>query len=178
MVDVSFEVERMQLYMGGLLDEKLELEVKSLIKSARAGRLDHPRIILPISSFGQYGFRPIKTITHQAFTQQLAYEGCIASTLLFGHSLSEISPLSSRVICEINAFEYMYIGLEAILFCCNEVGFAKAFEYVASSSVLYDVCHYVLAKTTSSNYVADNPDVVKFAQLMCCGAKHTVKIDS
>ena len=107
----------------------------------------HQRFLYPYTRQGRYGFQQLYSVEQQAFCQMLAHQGCIASTLLFGFSLSSDYRVSRRIICPQNAYEYMFLGIEGLLECSAENGFVDEIEHFLVSPVLIQICAFLAEKS-------------------------------
>lgn len=63
----------------------------------------------------RFGSPSPRDAAEQAYLQVLAHVGCIPNCLLFGLSLSGQQPRTQRVLSELYAYEYMYLGIESML---------------------------------------------------------------
>jgi len=128
------------IWLGHLVSEVQMKEIESIRIKAKV----HDRFWLSESILGEHGFKPLTTVQEQAFCQVLCHEGCIASGLLFGFSLSSYYKLSRRVLLEAAAFDYCFICLEFFLLHHREPNFAEAAEFLNGTDVLYQICLFVL----------------------------------
>lgn len=125
MVEVNFLVNSMQLSMRNLLSADMAKEIRDLGKCPGS----HHRFLYPYTLVGSRGFRQLYSIEEQAFCQSLAHRGCIPSSLLFGYSLTTDYRDSRRVYCDVNAFEYQFIGIEALMNHCLDDGFLNLWMF-------------------------------------------------
>lgn len=178
MIELSYKVNSMQLWVGELLDPNRVAELNRLCSEEFILSLNHSRFILPQSILGERGFIPLETTEQQAFCQILAHAGCIPSCLLFGLSLSDAPPITPRVLCDINAYEYMYIGIEAILHQHNESGLVEEAEYFVGTKTMYQICQYVIEKSqTTRNEKLQDP-VLEFAKICLASIKLGMRFDA
>ena len=178
MIEVNFNVNSMQIWTGELIAKDRIEEVNRLCSKKFIHTLKHPKFILPQSILGERGFKPLVSIEEQAFCQVLAHAGCIPSCLLFGLSLSNAPPLTSRVYCDINAYEYMYLGLEAMLYQHQNEGFVDEANFLASTRTLYEICQHVIEQSKSLGFKHEDTDVIKFAKVCLVGIKTNIQLDS
>ena len=178
MIEVNFKVNSMQLWTGELLAKDRAEEVNRLCSKEFIQTLRHPQFILPQSILGERGFQALESVEQQAFCQILAHEACIPSCLLFGLSLSDVPPITSRVLCDINAFEYMYIGLEAMLYHHQDEGFVDEADFFIGTRAMYEICQYVIERSTPLGFEDEKTDVIQFAKICLAGIKTSIHLDS
>ena len=77
----------------------------------------------------------------------LAHQGCIASALLFGFSLSADYRVSRRIICIQNAYEYAFLGMEGLLKCSGDSSFLEEIEQCLDSPLFYQICEFLVEKS-------------------------------
>ena len=107
----------------------------------------HPRFLYPYTRQGRHGFQQLYSVEQQAFCQMLAHQGCIASALLFGFSLSADYRVSRRIICIKNAFDYAFLGIEGLLQCSDDNSFLEAIEQFLDSPLFYQICEFLVDKS-------------------------------
>lgn len=152
-----------------LLRPKQTKEINTICSTDWRKKYKHPSFILPHSSVGKLGFTPLKTFHQQAFCQKLAESGCIPSCLLLGFSLSNIH-LSNRCITfELKAYEYMYLGIEAILREHKQEGFLEVSDYILKTKTLYQICIYLRSQSNELGLAHVNSDVLNFCHIYVLG---------
>ena len=169
MIEVNFVLNSMQIWTGELLHPDRIPEVNRLCDERFIKSLRHPQFILPHSILGEKGFIQLETAEQQAFCQILAHAGCIPSCLLFGLSLSDLPPLTPRVLCDINAYEYMYLGLEGMLYHHHEPGFVDEAGFLVGTRTMYNICQYVIERSKPLGFDHENTAVVNFAKICLAG---------
>ena len=107
----------------------------------------HQRFLYPYTRQGRYGFQQLYSVEQQAFCQMLAHQGCIASALLFGFSLSADYRVSRRIICIQNAYEYAFLGMEGLLKCSGDSSFLEEIEQCLDSPLFYQICEFLVEKS-------------------------------
>ena len=178
MIEVNFKVNSMQLWIGELLAKGRVEEVNRLCSKEFIQTLRHPNFILPQSILGERGFIPLESAEQQAFCQILAHAGCLPSCLLFGLSLSDSSPITSRVLCDINAYEYLYVGLEMMLYQHQDDGFVDEAEFFIGTRAMYEICQYVIERSKPLGFDHEQTDVMQFAKICLAGIKTSIQLDS
>lgn len=127
----------------------------------------HQRFLYPYTRQGRYGFQQLYSVEQQAFCQMLAHQGCIASALLFGFSLSTDYRVSRRIICPQNAYEYMFLGIEGLLECSAENSFVEEIEHFLVSPVLMQICTFLAEKSQQLGPVEHQcHPVIQFSRAM------------
>ena len=104
----------------------------------------HRNYLYPHTQQGKFGFQQLHTVEQQAFCQMLAHQGCIASCLLFGFSLSTAYQDSRRIICLKSAYEYAFVGMEGLLMLSSDTSFRQQIESFADSFVFYRICEFLV----------------------------------
>lgn len=158
---ISFQIDaQKKLWMGELVPENCYKEIKALCHINVPDKAKHPNFLLPYSTIGKQGFKPLDNVVQQAICQVLAHAGCIPSSLIFGLSLSHSQPPSKRVICADSSLQYIYFGLEQIIAKQHNSGFLKALDYIAGTRAYFDICKHL---THSQPFSTDDP-VIQFAR--------------
>jgi len=178
MIEVNFQVDSMQIWLGEIISPNQLNETQHIRQKQLAGQLKHYHFLYEYSIQGEDGFNPLENVQQQAFCQTLAHLGCIPSTLLFGFSLSTAYPKTQRIYCDINAYEYCFIGLEKIMIHHLENGFVIAAESITSNPTLYKICEYLISNSASLGFNQQHHPVLKFAQICMAGLKSELKFDA
>lgn len=165
------------VWLGDLLPAVQMAEIGKLCEQDNLVKLPHNRFILPHSMIWQRGFVPPSDVAEQAYLQILAHIGCIPSCLLFGLSLSGQQLRSKRVLSELHAFEYMYLGVESILHNHTDPTFLEEADYLFSSSTMIDIFSYVATKGPSLGFNLQDSSVVQFAQIGLQGMTSTMNLN-
>lgn len=165
------------LWLGDLLPAEQMAEIGILCAQDNLAKLPHNRFILPHSMIWQRGFVPPSDFVEQAYLQILAHIGCIPSCLLLGLSLSGQQFRSKRVLSELHAFEYMYLGVESILHNHTESTFLEEADYIFSSSTMIDIFSYVATKGPSLGFNLQESSVVQFAEIGLKGMTSTMNLN-
>lgn len=178
MIEVNFKVNSMQIWLGELISSKQLMESQNLRRRQLAGDLNHNSFLYNHSIQGEKGFIPLENIGQQAFCQTLAHYGCIPSILLFGYSLSTAYSKTRRVYCDINAYEYCFIGIEMIMNQHLENGFIPAANLLTSSETLYKICDYLITSYSTLGFNHKNHPVIDFALICMAGLKNELRFDA
>lgn len=148
------------------------------IKKAQQQVRKHPLFLYPYTALGARGLQVLYTLEEQAFCQNLAHAGCIPSSLLLGLSLSHEYRDSRRVICEVNAYQYAFCGIEAMLNHCGETGFSEEWSLFLESPVLFQVCHFLCRKWALLETSHQYHPVIQFCTALTQGCESFVHFDS
>lgn len=165
------------LWLGDLLPAKTMSEIEQLCANENLEKLPHKRFILPHSLIGERGFTSPRDAAEQAYLQVLAHVGCIPSCLLFGLSLSGQQPRTQRVLSELHAYEYMYLGIESMLHNHTDSIFLDEAEYMFASSIMIDIFGYVAEKGPSLGFDFQDSPVVQFANVGLKGMTSSLNLN-
>lgn len=175
----SFEsvMECKALWLGDLLPSMRMSEIEQLCSTENLKKLPHNRFILPHSIEGERGFLSPSDAVEQAYLQVLAHVGCIPSCLLFGLSLSGQQLRTKRVLSELHAYEYMYLGIESVLQNHTEPTFLEEADYMFNSSTMIDIFSFVAEKGPDLGFDLQDSNVVQFAQVGLQGMTSSLKLN-
>ena len=162
MSDLTFLFSPIHIWLGNFITSEQVAE-SNRVKQIKG---IHQRLLYPYTRQGRYGFQQLYSVEQQAFCQMLAHQGCIASALLFGFSLSADYRVSRRVICIQNAYQYAFLGMEGLLECSEESGFLEAIEHFLVSPVLIQICTFLTEKSQQFGPVEHESHPV----IQCCRA--------
>lgn len=165
------------LWLGDLLPAKTMSEIEQLCANENLEKLLHKRFILPHSLVGERGFTSPRDAEEQAYLQVLAHVGCIPSCLLFGLSLSGQQPRTQRVLSELHAYGYMYLGIESILQNHTDSTFLDEADYMFASSTMIDIFSFVAEKGPSLGFHLQDSPVVQFATLGLKGMTSSLNLN-
>ena len=178
MIEVNYKVHSMQIWLGELISSKQLKESQLLRLQQQRGQVTHRCFLYNHSIQGESGLLPLENIEQQAFCQTLAHHGCIASALLFGFSLATAYPKTQRVYCDINAYEYCFVGVEKIMHHHLEDGFIEAAEILTSSETFYKICDFLISNYSALGFEYKNHPVIDFAHVYMAGLKKELKFDA
>lgn len=178
MIEVNYRVHSMQIWLGDLISSKQLKESQILRRKQERGQVTHRCFLYNHSIQGESGLLPLTSIEQQAFCQTLAHFGCIPSSLLLGFSLSTAYQKTQRVYCDINAYQYCFVGVEKIMLHHLEDGFLEAAEILTSSNTFYRVCDFLISNYSSLGIENKSHPVIEFAHVCMAGLKNELKFDA
>lgn len=138
----------------------------------------HHNFIYPYMNKCSHQFVPIYTVEEQAICQVLSHKGCIPATLLFGYSLATEYELSARVVCAEKSFEYLFIGVAALLCYHKDNGFLQELQFVYGNRLLYMMCRYLLKQQDIFGFDDHSHPVIQFCHDMVFNIDNDVRLDS
>lgn len=150
-----------ELWMGELVPESYYEEIEALCQRNMSLKTKHPSFLLPYSTIGKLGFKPIDNVVQQAICQVLAHAGCIPSCLIFGLSLSCSQPVSKRIISAEHSIKYIYYGLEQLIAKQRDPDFLAALNYIAGTRTYLNICEYLV----DSQPLSTKDPVIQFARV-------------
>ena len=124
----------------------------------------HDKFIFPYTSQSSGTFAPLYTLEEQAVCQLMAHRGCIPATLLFGYSMTTDYEPSARVLCDVNSFQYMFLGIAALLYHHKDRGFYHELQFLYGNMLLYKMCHFLIANHARLGFNVDGHPVMEFCQ--------------
>ncbi len=163
-----------QVWLGNFVTAEQGVEVMHLQQTPR----QHHRFYYPYSSLGQHGLVRLNTLSEQAFCQTLAHMGCIPSALLLGYSLTREYGETRRVICDISAYQYAFLGIEGILQHCIEPGFYGEMQLLFADSLLLDICAYLLKSYQPLGLAHGHHPVIQFCHTVVRDCAGSIRLDS
>lgn len=163
-----------QVWLGNFVTVEQRREVLQLQELPR----HHHRFYYPYSRLGQRGLVRLNTISEQAFCQTLAHLGCIPAALLLGYSLTREYGDTRRVICNISAYQYAFLGVEGILRHSIEPGFYDEMQLLFADSLLMEVCFYLVRNYEALGLDHGNHPVIQFCHTVVRDCLGSMRLDS
>lgn len=169
MCEIDSVMDTKGIWLGDLLSQSERIEIERICLHFNYSKLSDSQVISPHSPIAKRGFVPPTDTSSQAYYQVLAHMGCIPSCLLFGLSLSEYPPRSKRLLSQIHAFEYMYLGVESLLNNQTNDSFLNDAAFIFKTNAMLDILRFVVQEAPTLGSGQQDPKVIKFAEIWLNG---------
>ena len=160
MIELNASYSPQQFWLGNFVTDT---HMNDIIQAEQQPKC-HEKFVFPYTEQSSGSFVPLYTLEEQAVCQVMAHRGCIPATLLFGYSMTTEYESSARVICEVNSFQYMFLGIAALLYHHRDRGFYHELQFLYGNMLLYKMCRFLIANNARLGFNVNGHPVMEFCQ--------------